>query len=605
MASKNTTNEYLQTLNRMRSNYQSTGNVLVNPSDDSTKVGNDISTFAYMNTPLPQINTKMPKPSKDDVSAYDKVVATGHEFMAGLRTGLLEFVDGITDLVLYGAGGVGKLFGGSDEWAKNAIDYDWVSQATLFSQNLERAMDVRLLFNEDRRQEVVKGWQALKNSGASQQQLQEYLSNSYSSLLGAQGQQTYQQIIQGIGAVLPSIALGGLASAGKISTGTARALSLGTMGSSSFGSGVEESLKEGATYGQAGLSGAISTAIELGSEAIPIPGLNNRIGNIGTSIGKKTVKAIGKAMLEEGAEEVIAEFLSPLAKLPYKKPESVKDLVSTDGRALLMSFVGGAIGGALGGGVSQKVLRTRFSDTGLQDIELAMETSQLQQKALKEFQKGNIEQVNKLNEQIKKNVAKLQEDFKLLQESDSKNGTKYYDEVIKMLKNPTDFVNALKKKGLSAEEQEIALKEYLKDDKAIIEQLGRDTEQIVSNQIRDTLDKVSMGRNVRIEVIDNEVYDNEVGNRGSLGYFFARGTNQTGYTENVIRIRRSALPHFYSKVVHEGISHGILDTNAQVRNELIDYIKKDKSLSKKWNEISKSLEGVYSKEKLESEGYLI
>ena len=70
MANSNKRNEYLQSLNQMRSNYQSTGNVLVNPSDNSTNVGTDISSFAYMNTPVqvPKESTKV-----DEKSFYSKI----------------------------------------------------------------------------------------------------------------------------------------------------------------------------------------------------------------------------------------------------------------------------------------------------------------------------------------------------------------------------------------------------------------------------------------------------------------------------------------------------------------------------------------------------
>ena len=43
-------NEYLQSLNRMRANYQNQGNPLINREDDNGSVGNELSAFAYMNT---------------------------------------------------------------------------------------------------------------------------------------------------------------------------------------------------------------------------------------------------------------------------------------------------------------------------------------------------------------------------------------------------------------------------------------------------------------------------------------------------------------------------------------------------------------------------
>ena len=43
-------NEYLQSLNRMRANYQNQGNPLINREDDNGNVGNELSAFAYMDT---------------------------------------------------------------------------------------------------------------------------------------------------------------------------------------------------------------------------------------------------------------------------------------------------------------------------------------------------------------------------------------------------------------------------------------------------------------------------------------------------------------------------------------------------------------------------
>ena len=48
-------NEYLKTLNKMRDNYQNNGNAMINTLDDSTSVGEELSSFAYMDTKIPSI----------------------------------------------------------------------------------------------------------------------------------------------------------------------------------------------------------------------------------------------------------------------------------------------------------------------------------------------------------------------------------------------------------------------------------------------------------------------------------------------------------------------------------------------------------------------
>ena len=288
MANSNSKNEYLQSLNRMRSNYQSSGNVLVNPSDNSTNVGTDISSFAYMNTPV-QVPKQATKVS--DESFYSKLVATGNEITGNVQRGFLDFVDGIIDAVVWGAGGIGKVFGGSDEWAKDVIEHDWQSQVILFSQQLTNALRLDNFYDPNARENYIEGWSVLGDYQKSKEYLDQIYNNSYSQdLLGEKGQDVYQGLLQTVGNVLPSIAIGGLGLPAKVAQG----VSLGTMGVSSFGSGAEQALQEGANYEQAGASGVIGAVTETVSELIPLPFLNNRIGNIGSKITNKTVKKLVK-----------------------------------------------------------------------------------------------------------------------------------------------------------------------------------------------------------------------------------------------------------------------------------------------------------------------
>ncbi len=75
----------------MRANYNATGNALVNPSNDDGNVGDEISSFAYMNTTVPkkEVDTKKLNEEKkshstgnfledvwNDVVSFEKVSLT-------------------------------------------------------------------------------------------------------------------------------------------------------------------------------------------------------------------------------------------------------------------------------------------------------------------------------------------------------------------------------------------------------------------------------------------------------------------------------------------------------------------------------------------------
>ena len=135
-----------------------------------------------------------------------------------------------------------------------------------------------------------------------------------------------------------------------------------TTGVTSFGSSVEEALNEGASYGEAGLNGAINAGAEILSEKLfGGSGLGEK-GLINTEpltkwISNKAAKTFadyGVDMLAEGAEEVFSQFAGNLSSSIYIRGK-LKDILfskeATEG--YLESFIGGAVlsGFANGGNV--------------------------------------------------------------------------------------------------------------------------------------------------------------------------------------------------------------------------------------------------------------
>ena len=131
-----------------------------------------------------------------------------------------------------------------------------------------------------------------------------------------------------------------------------------TTGVTSFGGGVAEAFNEGASYGEAGLSAAITAGADIlteklfGGSGLGEKGLINLDG-LTKGISKKAVKALadfGVDVTAEGLEEVGAGILSNLGTALYKE-DNLKDILFNE--EAIDEYIQGFIGGAvLGGGMN-------------------------------------------------------------------------------------------------------------------------------------------------------------------------------------------------------------------------------------------------------------
>ena len=138
--------EYLKSLNKMRAGYQNAGNPMINPVDDSTNPGNELSSFAYMSTDIPS-----PEPSEEKGSernGWQRFVDTTDDVRNSVATGFLNFLDDVWDFAVSSTSWVSGLVSGiasavsgngfeqgwknGTDWAKPLIQYDWVDQANVF-----------------------------------------------------------------------------------------------------------------------------------------------------------------------------------------------------------------------------------------------------------------------------------------------------------------------------------------------------------------------------------------------------------------------------------------------------------------------------------------
>ena len=326
----------------MRDSNQTLGNPHINNVDDTTDVGSELSSYAYQPISTQtvnwvtenQVNAANAERDYNEYKAsrnwWQRLWDTVQDVGNHIAEGVLNFVDGIFDAGAYVVG----LFG-DDEFKKGVQDvmnYDWQQHVLNVGQQLN--FGNAILTGDMFGGEYWQNWADTFTLDGSRDNLNKTAASSYQSDWGGFGE-FMTAAEEGIGYVLPSIIVGivtGGASAGV--QAAAAGISLAATGVSAFGSGTTEALNEGATYEQAGQSGLVRGAIELGTEALSwgagkivgkIAGkattFGTRVGaaSFGQQLGKLTAKEIGKAALEEGTEEFISELLSPLAKQVYQK----------------------------------------------------------------------------------------------------------------------------------------------------------------------------------------------------------------------------------------------------------------------------------------------
>lgn len=133
-----------------------------------------------------------------------------------------------------------------------------------------------------------------------------------------------------------------------------------TTGVNSFGSELEEAFSKGAGHWEAGVSGAITAAAEIGSESlfggsmIGEKGLVN-LDFLTSGIKNKAIKALadlGLDMAQEGAEEIVSNIASSLGQVIYEADnpqeawEVLQDKNSFDN--LMTAFISGAAMSGIG-----------------------------------------------------------------------------------------------------------------------------------------------------------------------------------------------------------------------------------------------------------------
>lgn len=367
-------NEYLQSLNRMRSNWQNQGNPLVNTVDDSTSVGNELSSFAYMQTPSDKSKVTFQSESqlsdvknkqelqdyKDSRNGWQRFWDTINEWQSDINEGIANFMDSIWDTTVGVTAGVfgGGYFGaknGFTDWAEDAIKYDWESQYT----NFNNKMSTGNLWNGDMfTADYWNDWGNLGSSDASRNDIDKLHASSFVSDTSSDFQSGYNSVVQGIGEALPSIVVAVVT--GGSSAGLSLAAQAGIQGgiglAQGYGHGMETALNEGADYGKASAYAASKGAIQGTLDAATFyagGSIANKAGSSLTGqVGEKFASFAGKVGLGATGQHIAGIAGETLTKAGVASIRAAGDTaldpvlksVYDDGKAIEYAYGQGHIG---------------------------------------------------------------------------------------------------------------------------------------------------------------------------------------------------------------------------------------------------------------------
>lgn len=225
-------------------------------------------------------------------------------------------------------------------------------------------------------------------------------------------------LLQAVGQQLPRLSLAILT--GGTSEGIANATKIiNTIGfaTSASGGAIEEALNEDADLGQAWAYGIMSGAVELGTEQLGnflgytdktlFKGLtDNAIKEVSKNLAART--ALG--LIEEGAEEVISDALSPLEKyIAYQKAQG-KELELASFNELSQSFIIGALSAGVLEGGNIAINKLNYGDATIAMHAQDINSNYIEINNIYQREKNIIDNGGELSaEQIHSDVLKINE----------------------------------------------------------------------------------------------------------------------------------------------------------------------------------------------------
>ena len=341
------------------------GQMLQNESDAeiSNLIKNNANLqYSYQKEPtIDQIE----KSTSETLNGWERTQATINEVTYNVGKGVLGFVEGIGDFLIGAAGEIGSWFGADDQWAKDAINYDWSSRAAQAINNLSAQNWDGNIFDKE-------------NWDFSDEGVQKYNQDLYEASFINEAPTWFHDgfinVANTIANMVPSIVIGVVTGGAGASSAVSKIASVGSMALSAGGSSASSALEENpeADLSNVMLYGVASGAVEGASEyvlsglgkvgskisgkiGVPTGKLANLLPNsvngfFGKQVSKNFLGQITAEAIEEGAEEVFSDVLQPLIKSIYNG-KSVKENYDeyTIDSAIESFIMGGITAGIMGG----------------------------------------------------------------------------------------------------------------------------------------------------------------------------------------------------------------------------------------------------------------
>lgn len=356
-----------------------------------------------------------------------------------------------------------------------------------------------------------------------------------------------------------------------------------TTGVTSFGGEVDEAFNEGASYLEAGISGAITAGLEVGLEklsggikfggATADEGLKRLISKSIENKLVKTAMQFGLDVVGEGAEEVLTEFGSEVGRqLTYKKEEEFKELLSNEeamdkylaqvGTALFGKearekyLEAGIGGGVLGGGINvasavKSVKTGRDYNTGLSDNEQSIVDSEVQRR-IEEQETGEKKLSKKERNQIEQEVLTELKRGEIDTDTIERTfgGDKY--SALDSLKKESEEFNTLfkTKKGDLSREQELRLEELEK----------KNSEKSYSDRVLEAQSQLSQ--------VVNKATENDV--------FLKESFAEKGRKSEAFQLTEEEQKQFSEeemKIVNKAVENGEIN-NTRKAHDMVSFVAK-------------------------------
>lgn len=323
----------------------------------------------------------------ENMSVWERIGVTIADFFTEIGGGVVKLFEGVVDAGAMIAGGVGSIFGADTKWAEDFVARDLT-------------------------QEWWYSWEDDFTKGS-------YINDA----------PVVKDIIRGVGQQLPTLAAIALAPVTGGASLSALPYTIGATITSAGGTGAEETLNDGADFGEALGYGVLQSGIE-GAVEFATAGLGKGITSIGKSVGKgvgkSVAKSAGKIMIEEAGSEFIEEGLSallnPLTKTVYKGSEALetyKDMTFYLDAAQ-QAFVGGVVGGITGGAgaITQIRVAGGKSSYSIQQSVAELETLNTKEANLWKNNKLNSDTQTQIQTQRQAELENISNQLKTMSESE-------------------------------------------------------------------------------------------------------------------------------------------------------------------------------------------